>query len=278
MMNTIIFPTDFSSIADNALHYAIEIARRTQARLLVLHAYHVPVLAPLGGTYTQIAPAEDIEKELRERLEDHCRQLRENYPDINFDTRIISGLLVDVLPGFARETGADLIIMGSEGASGVRQALVGTHSAEVLAEATCPVLVVPVQAHFHGIEQIVFATDLISEPSPDMRMVVDLARLFDAEISFVYVPINGQQDLTEDDWRKFYQGYTYNKVSFHVQEGSAVSEGLEAFCTKMAADLIVMINHRRKFWDELFVVSQTKQMAYQTHIPLLAIHDSTASV
>ncbi len=271
-MKTIIHPTDFSAVADNALAFANAIAGSTQARIILLHAYHVPVLAPMAGGYAQTAPNEEAERELLEKLQQTCQKLSRNYPHIHYEAKLINGMLVDVLPAYAKEIGADLIVMGTEGASGLKQVLLGTRSAEVLSEAKCPVLIIPAEAHFRGIEQIVFATDLQDEPAADVYSVVELARTFQAEISFLYVPVNGTDEFSDEDWKRFYEKMAYGKISFHVQKGSRIEEAIQSFADKQSADLIVMINHRRHFWDELLIASQTRQMAYHTKTPLLVLH------
>lgn len=271
-MKTIILPTDFSTVADNALSFANSIANRTQSRIILLHTYHAPVLTPMSGGYAQAAPTEDIERELAEKLHHQCQNLSRNYPNVQYESKLLNGLLVDVLPAYAKEAGADMIVMGTDGAHGLKQLLVGTRSAEILAEAKCPVLIIPAEAHFKGLEQIVFAADLHTEPSADMYSVIDLARTFQAEISFLYVPINGQTEFSDEDWEKFYQKMAYNKISFHIHQGNRIEDSIQTFADKQSADLIVMINHRRRFLDELLVVSQTKQMAYHTKIPLLVLH------
>lgn len=276
-MQTIVFPTDFSAVADNALSFANALADRSHARVILLHTYHIPVLAPMGGGYAQMAPTEEMEREMNEKLQLLCQNLSRNYPNVRYETKVVGGMLVDVLPVFAKEASADMIVMGTEVASGIKQVLVGTRSAEVLSEATCPVLVIPAESHFKGLEQIVFAADLRENPSADMHKVVELARLFEAEILFLYVPINGQDELSDDDWKKFYESLAYHRISFHIQKGSRIEEGIQSFADKMSADLIVMVNHRRRFWDQLLVASQTKQMAYHTKIPLLVLHKEMRS-
>ncbi|MDJ1486082.1 universal stress protein [Cytophagaceae bacterium YF14B1] len=271
-MKTIIIPTDFSTVAENAMSFVNAIASRKQTRVVLVHTYYLPVIAAPEAGYAQAASLDYMEEELETKLKETCTKFRRTYPNVTYEAKVLNGFLVDVLPNLAKEMNADLIIMGTDGAYGLKQVFLGTNSVEVLTEATCPVLIIPAEAHFRGIEQIVFATDLWEEPSPDMLMVVEIARMFKAEISFVYIPVNGTKELSDEDWKNFYQQLNYDKISFHIQQGRNIEEGIRSFTEKMAADIVVMINYRRTFWDQLFTTSQTKQMAYHTKVPLLVLH------
>ncbi|MCU0353608.1 MAG: universal stress protein [Cytophagales bacterium] len=275
-MKTLLVPSDFGTAAANALSYAGALATQTGGRVVVMHAYQVPVLAPLpsGGAFAQALPAKEIEAGFRSRLSDVIEHARRNHPQVTYEPLLLQGLLDDVLAEATRDIAADLVVTGTDGAHGLKQALAGTNSAEVLAKANCPVLVVPAEARFRGLDQIVFATDLAAAPVPETQLVADLARAYKSEISFLHIAHGASREITENDWDAFGRRFPYDRISFHLHHGSeSVEEGIRTFAGKLSADLIVMTTRRRGFWEAMFNPSQSKRMAYHTHIPLLVLHE-----
>jgi nucleotide-binding universal stress UspA family protein len=134
---TVLCPTDFSPCSKDAFQVAAELARSRAAHLVVLHVVPVP-LKTLGGT--QGVPAGTEEIALKER-EAQLAALKapEGVP---METRLEVGDAVETILRIARETGSELIALGTHGRTGVRRILLGSVAEQVLRRATCPVLTV----------------------------------------------------------------------------------------------------------------------------------------
>lgn len=138
----ILAATDFSPASQPALDQAESIARECGARLLILHAYHVPALASVSqapaGVYEDFLRAVRADGERRlDALVAHGQAcgietrglLREGFPD------------AEILDAAAREK-ADLIVMGTHGRRGPSRLLAGSVVSRVVGRATCPVMTV----------------------------------------------------------------------------------------------------------------------------------------
>jgi nucleotide-binding universal stress UspA family protein len=138
-----------------------------------------------------------------------------------------------------------------------------------------PVLVVPDTAAFHPVEQIVFAADLTNKHPCSLTELVSMARLFNARILFLHVLTKKsllKSNLARVHYSDLYSLTGYEKVSFHIREDTDIEKGILDFSREKKADLIVMINHEKNLLESLFLGSHTKQMAYHSPLPLLAIH------
>ena len=135
-VKTILHPTDFSAGADTAFRFARALARDYGARLVVLHAAALPPAAIVGGV---MIPAPSVEQEpIREQL----RWRLADAPDVNGEARLAEGDAAPAILRAAKDVGADLIVMGTHGRTGLGRLLMGSVAEQVVRKATCPVLTV----------------------------------------------------------------------------------------------------------------------------------------
>jgi nucleotide-binding universal stress UspA family protein len=130
---------DGSTTADAALRWALEEARSRGATLEVVHAWHMPFVAPYPYMATA-CDADSFEKIARDTLDDAIRRAGPAAGDEISKLTSLSGpasLILDVAKG------ADLIVVGSRGLGSVKGALLGSVSHQVTLHATCPVVVIP---------------------------------------------------------------------------------------------------------------------------------------
>lgn len=146
MLNTIISPVDFSKEAGTALKFAAELSKRTVSKLVILHA--------LQGN--------ENETEAKQHLAQLEAELIQIFgSELNCVTIVVQGDLISALDSKQ----ADLIVMGTKGASGLKKILIGSNTVKVIAHIKVPVLVIPETAKFEefnrkGKNRIVLATDL----------------------------------------------------------------------------------------------------------------------
>jgi len=136
----ILVPTDFSEYADDALQYAIELAKTLQARLTILHVYDLPSYA-LG----EVSPS--VIDDTLQAMETHAQQQIQNAlarvlkAGLQGDSVIVEGAPFQAILDTAKNKGADLIVMGTHGRTGLTHILMGSVAEKVVRLASCPVLV-----------------------------------------------------------------------------------------------------------------------------------------
>ena len=137
----ILFPTDFSPIAEHAFGYALGIAREFGARLFILHVINEQ--ADLRGFYLPHLAYEEVEADIvtaARRMMDEFRAGIEGYD--NHEGAVISGVPYAEILAAADEHAADLIVMGTHGLTGVEHLLFGSTAERVLRHAKCPVMTI----------------------------------------------------------------------------------------------------------------------------------------
>ncbi|HEX6224734.1 MAG TPA: universal stress protein [Chryseolinea sp.] len=149
-MNTVITPVDFSGASANALSFAVELCKRAHARLLIVN----------------VLQEQADEDEAQGKLNAIVSDLKDSVgTDFRCESLTAHGEFASALKNIIDEHQADLVVMGTKGASGLKRILIGSNTVKVLRHATVPVLVIPEVARFEnflmkGKNRIVLATDL----------------------------------------------------------------------------------------------------------------------
>lgn len=270
-MKTILFPTDFSENALNALYYAMELAKKERARLILLHVYHIDPSPPymdeayerntteerwlskLKSLQTKVDHAGEIECELVARLD----------------------LAVDGIVEEAEERNVDLIVMGTHGASGLQEILMGSNTTRVIEKAPCPVIAVPTGASYQHMKKITFATNYKKIDAEVIQKLVKIADPFSAQLNVLHVYEENEAAAKEEMARFIREEgkkITYSNLSYELIRGDDVEKRLEEYLALGTTDLMVLSTHKKNFRDKLFGSSITKKLVCHSKVPVMAFH------
>lgn len=275
-MKTIIVPTDFSDNATHALRYACMLNTAFKGKIIIFHSYAVPVF-DTNISYVIMPDDGEFKKKSHEMLNKQKHQILTEYPGMDIETLVEEGYAEDAITGAAKKKNADFLIMGTQGASGLREALIGSITAAVIENTTCPVIAVPEKVNVNKLNKIVFATDYALNDFENVGKVIEIAKPFNAEIILLHIS-NGELDKSyefasiEHFKEQIKAENKYDKITFKLLESRDILDGLNFYLDEIKADLLAMSMHHRTFFQKMFNRSKTKRMAFHTHIPLLAFH------
>lgn len=277
-MKTILVPTDFSQTANNALTYATELALKLPAKLLLLNVFRIPV-------YELDTPSEVANKEehfrnyATSKLQQTMDGIHLNHPELPVESIVLNGFIGDEITAMACVHSVEMIVMGTTGASGLEEIVMGSTTREVIEKAPCPVLAIPRQAHWHGIHHVVAAVDNQNADPNTMVEVVHLAELFQAQITLVHLmeEAEDEKELVDDFHlcrlrRDVGRQTHYSQREGRLLEGDDLLRTLDTFLRQTQAELLMMITSQRTLFKQLFSLSSPQQMACHTHVPLLVFH------
>lgn len=268
-MKKILFPTDFSAAANVALAYALAFANRWDCELSLLHAYKI--YSPTGSLVSMEPYIEEnARKEMQKTVADSQGLLL--HPE-RLKSVLLRGDAIPAIASHAEEEKYDLIIMGTQGASGLREILLGSITSGLIRATTVPVLAIPASSSFQPPQEIVLAMDQqgISEPAV-LYPLVAIAKAFDATIR-IFHQDTGPGDIGIDPAiDDLLQGVEH---SFHYElEEGEVFRSIQDFSAEIAADMLCMIRRKRSFLDDIFHQSATQHTVNRTERPLLILHDA----
>lgn len=265
-MKKILVPVDFSTYSQNALNYAINLARDLKASLHLLHTYVVHSSADMIISIERYI-REDAEK----MMEDSKRWIHREWPDhppVTFD--IIKGNAIPVIANMANEF--DLVIMGTQGASKFKDIFLGSTTNGVCKATETPVLAIPEKARYRPVKKIVLAVDDYEVTGRRvLAPLIELAELYDADIKIFHTDL-GDADLGVDPIIGMYlAGQDY---SFHYAPATLrINDSINAFVDEAQANMLCLIGRKRARINELFHRSVTKREVFQTEVPLLVLTD-----
>ncbi|MFY9308217.1 MAG: universal stress protein [Bacteroidia bacterium] len=274
-MKTILVPTDFSDAATNAAEYAAHLAKDMNANIILFHTYHFPT--PVSEVPVMVISPDELQEENETLLKEYAARL-EKKTGVRADYRAKIGLAADEI--IQEGVAADLIVMGMRGAGKLSEALIGSIATSVLRKSQVPVLVIPERASYTRPEKIVFACDY--DPRTNMHKLIVLKELLKTFKAKLYV-LNVKKQKETVSVEEAVAGVKLENELYDVEhvyyfpESDDLVSGINEFVNSHKADMVVTIPHVYTFFDRLFHKSISKKMAFNIHVPLLALPDTHKS-
>jgi nucleotide-binding universal stress UspA family protein len=275
-MKTIIVPTDFSPIATNAMHYALDMAKSVNASILLLHVYQVPV--SFTDTPIVLVSIEDLRKGAEEQiahLKAEVEHLTSGSLKVYTETRL--GNVADELENLCNKINPFAVVMGTKGASGVERILFGSNTLTAIRHLTWPVICVPPGKTFgNGIKKIGFACDFkdVVKTTPT-HFIVDFVKEFNAELDVLNVDYHNKhfKPETPEQSLLLHTMLEEAKPSYHFIEHADIEDGINEFAENNNLDLIITIPKKHRLLEGVFKPSSTKQLVCQSHVPVMCVHE-----
>lgn len=272
----VIVPTDFSEASVNAMRFGAAIARKKEAKISLLHVYERPYVqtAYNGGLSATVDSvwANEIRKEAIKDL----RNLAKDESLSGLDPKAI--LVADKPTWEFHEDikgDANLVVMGTTGMTGViHGGLFGTNTERTIRYSPFPVLSVPKECKFEKIDRILFATDFKGEFHQAVDTLVNLAKIFDAEIQVGLINTSDTYLSNREAMKSFdelSEEVKYEKMQLVIYNAEDVAEGIREFSEERDVDLIAMVTHGRTGMSHFFKGSLTEDVSATIRTPLLAM-------
>ena len=248
-MKKILVPCDFSDSAVQAFKFAIDLARQSDGEILLLNIIELPVMHE-----TALAPALSFEesflKEMKVAAEKNFDKMKAKWakggPKIQ--SFVEYGPIHLVIGRMAREKEADLIVMGTKGASGLKEFMIGSNTEKIVRSATVPVMAIKKSVSLASIKNIVFPNTLEEDQEELALKVKALQTFFKATLHIVYIntPTNFKRDYeTKPKLKSFAKRFMLKDFTLSVYSDLDQETGLSSFVEEVKGDLVVMSTHGR---------------------------------
>ena len=283
-MKTILVLTDFSIRAQYAAEFAMHIAMKMKADLVLCNAIEIIENAPMAE---QIAwPIADHLALKQEGLVDlkalakHLEMLVPQTGGAAGHRPIVScindfGNLATVASKVVKDKAVDLVVMGSHKSTGLARFLFGSHTHDVLDTINCPVFLVPESLKFKELRTVAYATDLTFSDFKVINYLSGIAKPFNAEILVSHISpyglpgIDSSKAIQHSVNELFDEGHP--KVFYASIRGENIPKRLLEISGSGKADVLALVHKRYGFFEGLFHSSVSKQMANSAKIPLLIL-------
>lgn len=276
-MFTILCPTDFSEVSDNAIRYAVEIAKLMKGRVHLSHMV-VPtyVEGGIGGAVVLGENLDEVKLAASQRLEKLIKALMHEQLSITYSVEF--GYVDSVLVELEERVDPDLLVTGTHGSSSVFLArLTGMNSLSLVRNNRCPVLVVPNGYAFSELKNIVYATDYQFEDIDYAELVKELAELHSAKINFIHVSHSDKKVPSDQELMDWFKDMTnkqlkYENVEYTVLKDKNTEHALEKYALDAKVDLMCVSMRDKSFWQELMGHNHTYRFVVDAVVPVLVFH------
>lgn len=282
-LKKIIHATDFSENASKALEFAIDLSKKFNAELILLHIGDIPKKITTNSSFTELAEIE-INSLIR-RLKDYAG----NYPDttnadfkIRFIAKLNSSPTVGILDTID-ESDADLVVVGTKGQDRIKEIVVGSTTKFLVETAPCPVLAIPKDTVFREIQKIVYASDFDPNDIPAIKRIIPISQVYHAKIAVLHLFENEVKE--QPDAIAFQQQLTaevdYVHLKYDTEASHNIARSLVNYLQLKQADLLVMFEKENTGISGLFKKSTVKQFVdHALTIPFMSynIHSMKSSI
>ncbi|MFN6946385.1 MAG: universal stress protein [Cytophagaceae bacterium] len=270
----ILVPTDFSKNSINALEYAAKLAEKYKAKIILYHIYQAVLINTdlrRNKVTFDIHETEDVAKEKLEKL---VKNIKKKCPDISYTYKIAKGTATKEINKEVVQNDIDMIVIGTRGAGAIGSLFFGSFAAEIIEHAPCPVLAIPEKAEFTSFKTVVFATEFNRRDISSLAALSVLLSPFESTIKALHVTDDPSAKMEkimhfEKEVKERTKG---DNIHFELINNDEFLDGLFSYIEKSNADMLVMSTRKRKFLERIYDRSMTKIIAYQTDIPLFALH------
>lgn len=272
-MKRILVPTDFSKHSYWAAEVAASIAQRTDARVFLLHAVDMPHYS-MNDRFDE-APDTAEGLFLLKRAKQEFEKLigQSFFKDVDVAEILQWESVYETITEKAKEFEIDLIVMGSQGASGVKEFFIGSNTEKIIRTAHCPVLTVKERRENFEPKDVVFASNFYGEAAGSFKALMNVVNIFQPKVHLLKVitPANFEAtDYSMQLMKDFVEQTGLKSYTMNVYNEMIVEKGIHEFAEKVNAGMVAIETHGRTGLSHFFRQSLAEDIANHSSSPVLS--------
>jgi nucleotide-binding universal stress UspA family protein len=280
VMKNILVPTDFSDNALNAASYAMSFYKEKAVRFFLLHVslmeeidnevcyYKISdTVLEHKTAYNPVQKLKSEVKKLKKLSDSNLHEFQYLHENVQF---------IEAIRRSVEENEIDYIVMGTKGASGRSNALLGSQTAAVITKVKCTVLVIPENARYTEPKNIVFPTDFNNfYKGKVLGTLIEFLKTKNTALNILYVSKKVRElSVLQRKNRSYLEDYLQDKPhSFYYITNENIDNAIETFVEKVDVDMIAMIAKNLNFFQRILFRPIVEKLSYHTKIPFLVLHE-----
>lgn len=280
-MKKILVLTNFSESANHAAEFAVELALRIPADVLLFNSLTTNPILPIftdgpwladegsGWANSGLKEMHSLAGELRLKIENNAGKT----PSPKVLTSFGEGDLGLNIKQLCRQHRISLIVMGSRTGSGLSHLLYGSDTSSVINQTPVPVLIVPPKGELTSIDKMLLATDFKATDREALRYMVNLAKTLNCKVGVVHIHPPGKlstNTITKTTrFLELLHSVDGAVISFHEVGRKDILAGLQRTCRNSGAGLLALVHRKRSLIGGLISQSTTKAAINRQQLPLL---------
>src|SRR6056297_26650 len=277
-MKNILVPTDFSENSIQALKYAQLLFSTLECNFYLLY---VGSLLDTKNDVESIYETDQSDDNSKERLTELVKETRKHSTEAHhfFFPLHEYGFFIPTIKKYLDENDIDLIVMGTKGASGLKEKVVGSNAGDVITRVQCNTLVVPVHVELSKPREIAFPTDFnIFYSMKILRPMEEMVKLGKAQFRIMNAlkegdGLNLEQEKNKEYLLDFMDDTFPENYSFHTITNQKVKEAIQCFVESRDVDMMIMVAKNLNFIQQILFDSIVERISFHTKIPFYVIHE-----
>jgi nucleotide-binding universal stress UspA family protein len=269
-MKRILLPTDFSKNSMNAVDYAMDFFKGKTCEFYFLNVQKpsefvssdIYTASPVDSTiYTSIA--EDNKKKLNKLVAEYSKKYASE--SFTFEGIFDFDVFVDSVQQTIHSKGIELIIIGTNGATGASEVFFGSNSLQLIRNVQHPILVIPENYKYNGCSSLLFTLKEEDDIHPDVLIPIG-EMVKGNEVSLQVLQLDTTKEMPKASILK-----QFSEIKYHHIEGVPTPEAVSSFEQLFSVDMHAIIIHPKSFFKRIFSGTDTPQLSYESRVPLLVL-------
>lgn len=276
-MKNILLPTDFSKNSVNAINYAVSLFKNETCKFYILNvqkasSFITDDLMVVNASTTIYSTIIDASKK---SISNIIKKIEKKYNNENhhFSSIVDYDNFIDSINQVCEINNIDLIIMGTKGATGLKQIFFGSNTVKVIQRCLVPVLVIPSNTVFNGLNNITFTTSFKRHYDVDnLKILRYFTSFHKSNLSVLHINIesnHGSELNTGIDF--FYQYFEFVTYKLLVSNTNNIFDTLNKYILENNVNILAMVNKKHSFFERLFTKHTVETLAFNLNVPLLVI-------
>lgn len=276
-MKNILLPTDFSENAWNAMQYAFELFKNNDCTFFVMHSLDDRMSAPSAGVKSKRANEIINKSRIRECNEGLAKVLEriDDLPKNNkhtIESLLVKNNFISAVRAAAVQLNIDIVVVGTKGASGVKEVVIGSNTGNLIKKLSFPIIAVPSDAKIKDLSEIGFATDFsIKNYEDGIDLLKEIAIVNNSKMAVVNI-VNKGVELSSDELENKSNLINILKplhVDFYTLTDIPIETGIRAFSESRKLGMLCVITKKHSFFEKIFSKSHSKSISHNISVPLI---------
>ena len=271
-MKRILVPTDFSACANAAAEMALQIAKLNEAEIYFLHLstdYSTPAHVP-GKSVVHDSSEIGI---IKDKLDQLVKAAEAD--GIRANRELVIGSGQEQIKDYIQPYKIDFLVMGSHGATGIRELILGSNTQNVIKNIRVPSLVVKQMPKRKELKHIVFASNFKRDCSNSLNEVIAISRLWGSRVHLLFINLLNhliEENTARGMMSKQMEDFLNVDYTLNITETNDKEFGIAQFASEIDADLIAVVMEKKNLVGRLFSPGIAERLINHSALPVLIVN------
>ncbi len=279
-MKSILLPTDFSNNSMNAIQYALELFKGERCEFYILNVQKASsfVSDDLMTMQSSTTIYQNLIETAKTSIKKIIVDLRKKYETENhiYHSLVDYDNFVDAINQVVKAKDICLVVMGTKGATGAEKVIFGSNTARVMQRCDCPVLAIPDNCKFNGLNKIAFTSNYLTYyKKEELKPLIKLAERYNSKIDVLHLTKGEHLTVGQENNRAFLDECMSNlKHEFINLANTDLFETVEHYILYHNIDLLAMMSRKHSFLERLFTKHNVETFAFKVSVPFLVMKNT----